>query len=121
MCETQKTGDGYSLYRRRKPEQGGYTTVTNFPDTNFSLQQSCTANLQACSKVDTTRVKLVLQTHDKLALQGGVALVVTANLWQTRFASEGGDSALLVCHSFASSLTRQICHDNVISSENRTC
>ncbi|GBO37772.1 Retrovirus-related Pol polyprotein from transposon 412 [Araneus ventricosus] len=65
--------------------------------------------------------KLVLQTHSKLALQGGVALVVTANLWQTRFASEGGDSALLVCHSFASSLTRQICHDKIISSKNQTC
>ncbi|GBO24128.1 hypothetical protein AVEN_45399-1 [Araneus ventricosus] len=48
---------------------------------------------------------------NKLALQGGVALVVTANLWQTRFASEGGDSALLVCQKFASSLALQICHD----------
>ncbi|GBO39667.1 hypothetical protein AVEN_30877-1, partial [Araneus ventricosus] len=65
--------------------------------------------------------KLVLQTNSKLALQGGVALVVTANLWQTRFASEGGDSALLVCHSLASSLTRQICHDKIISSKNQTC
>ncbi|GBM65090.1 hypothetical protein AVEN_262583-1 [Araneus ventricosus] len=65
--------------------------------------------------------KLVLQSHSKLALQGGVALVVTANFRQTRFASEGGDSALLVCHSFASSLTRQICHDKIVSSKNQTC
>ncbi|GBM18825.1 hypothetical protein AVEN_203102-1 [Araneus ventricosus] len=43
------------------------------------------------------------------------------NLWQTRFESEGGDSALLVCHSFALSLTRQICHDKLISSQNQTC
>ncbi|GBM75300.1 hypothetical protein AVEN_45331-1 [Araneus ventricosus] len=54
--------------------------------------------------------KLVLEAYSKLALQGGVALVVTANLWQTCLASDGGDSALLVCHKFASSLTRQICH-----------
>ncbi|GBM98478.1 hypothetical protein AVEN_25954-1 [Araneus ventricosus] len=54
--------------------------------------------------------KLVLQTHSNLALQGGVALVVTVNLSQTRIASECGDSAILDCHSFTSSLTRQICH-----------
>ncbi|GBN45756.1 hypothetical protein AVEN_231786-1 [Araneus ventricosus] len=69
--------------------------------------------------------KLVLQTHNKFTLtsraKGGVALLVTVNLWQTRFASEGGDSALLLCHSFALSLTRQICHDKLISSKNQTC
>ncbi|GBM16729.1 hypothetical protein AVEN_178189-1, partial [Araneus ventricosus] len=27
------------------------------PDSSFSLKQACTANLQACSKVDTTRVQ----------------------------------------------------------------
>ncbi|GBN63356.1 hypothetical protein AVEN_218872-1, partial [Araneus ventricosus] len=29
----------------------------SYPDNNFSLQQTCTANLQACSKFDTTRVQ----------------------------------------------------------------
>ncbi|GBN98953.1 hypothetical protein AVEN_245294-1 [Araneus ventricosus] len=38
--------------------------------------------------------KLVLKTHNKLALQGGMALVVTVNLWQTRFASEGDNCTL---------------------------
>ncbi|GBN73457.1 hypothetical protein AVEN_211792-1 [Araneus ventricosus] len=65
--------------------------------------------------------KLVLQTCSKLALQGGVALVVTANLWQTCSASEGGDSALLVCHSFALNLTCEICHGKIISSKNQIC
>ncbi|GBN30250.1 hypothetical protein AVEN_267536-1 [Araneus ventricosus] len=36
---------------------------------------------------------------------------------------QGGltDSALLVCSSFASTLTSQICHDKIISSKNQTC
>ncbi|GBO41612.1 hypothetical protein AVEN_52111-1, partial [Araneus ventricosus] len=34
-----------------------------------------------------------------------------ANLQQACIARKGGDSALLVCHKFTSSLTRQICHD----------
>ncbi|GBM08133.1 hypothetical protein AVEN_214464-1 [Araneus ventricosus] len=29
ICETQMAEDGYPLYRRRKPEQGGHTTVIN--------------------------------------------------------------------------------------------
>ncbi|GBN17083.1 5-oxoprolinase [Araneus ventricosus] len=61
--------------------------------------------------------KLTASFHCK----GGVALLVTVNLWQTRFASEGDDSALLVCHSFALSLTWQICHDKLISSQNQIC
>ncbi|GBN44802.1 hypothetical protein AVEN_124160-1 [Araneus ventricosus] len=35
---------------------------TLYPDSNFSLQQTCTANLQAYSKVDTTRA----QAYSKL-------------------------------------------------------
>ncbi|GBN07310.1 Junctophilin-3 [Araneus ventricosus] len=52
-----------------------------------SLHQACFANLQqAC-----------------IARRGGASCHGVA--------SEDGDSALLVCHKFASSLTRQICHD----------
>ncbi|GBM14894.1 hypothetical protein AVEN_28615-1 [Araneus ventricosus] len=32
--------------------------LDTFPDSNFSLQQTCTANLQAYSKFDTTRVQV---------------------------------------------------------------
>ncbi|GBN46153.1 hypothetical protein AVEN_200208-1 [Araneus ventricosus] len=60
-------------------------------------------------------------TSANLRYLGRRKLVVTSNLRQTRFASEGGDSALLDCHKFASSLTRQICHNKVISSQNQTC
>ncbi|GBM86567.1 hypothetical protein AVEN_16912-1 [Araneus ventricosus] len=61
------------------------------------------------------------KTHSKLALQGGMALAVKANLWQITFASKGVDSASLVCHSFTSGFTHQICHDKIISSKNQTC
>ncbi|GBN76908.1 hypothetical protein AVEN_142212-1, partial [Araneus ventricosus] len=45
---------------------------------------------------------------------------LTASLHCKGVASEDGDSALLVCHKFPSSLTRQICHDKAISSQNQT-
>ncbi|GBN73718.1 Retrovirus-related Pol polyprotein from type-1 retrotransposable element R1 [Araneus ventricosus] len=44
-----------------------------------------------------------------------------ANFWQSCFASEDGDSAWLICSSFATTTTLQICHDKIISSKNQTC
>ncbi|GBN90565.1 hypothetical protein AVEN_56057-1 [Araneus ventricosus] len=58
---------------------------------------------------------IVLDKDNYLFVLSSLHQACFANLQQTRFASEGGDSALLVRHKFASSLTRQVCHNKILS------
>ncbi|GBM37505.1 hypothetical protein AVEN_224391-1 [Araneus ventricosus] len=77
--------------------------------------------------------KLVLRTCCELVMtnsqqtciarRGGASFL--SSPWRTcrKLVMQGEltDSALLVCGSFASSLTREICHDKIISSKNQAC
>ncbi|GBL93908.1 hypothetical protein AVEN_189636-1, partial [Araneus ventricosus] len=58
-CDSQEVMRTTSL--RCQGGKGGNEDIRReggaFPDSNFSLQQSCSANLQACGEVDTARVQ----------------------------------------------------------------
>lgn len=38
--ETQTGGDGYPLYRRRKPEDGGQKTIINLKNVNIDIDNT---------------------------------------------------------------------------------